>query len=84
MVNKDLDNLKKLREIVDKMESQKEVFEMEESIPYHDELTDKINSLIHNGLQNLSHEQNDKVKLKNYEALFTSIIAVFEGVKQIV
>jgi len=84
MVNKNSDNLKKLREIVGKMESQKEIFEMEESIPYHDELTDKINGLIHDGLNNLTHEQNDRVKLKNYEALFTSIIAVFEGVKQMV
>jgi hypothetical protein len=84
MINDGLDNLKKLHEIVTKMESQKEVLEMEDSIPYHDELTDKINSLIHNGLRNLSYEQNDKIKLKNYEVLFTSIIAVFEGVKQIV
>jgi hypothetical protein len=84
MVNDGLDNLKKLHEIVTKMESQKEVLEMEDSIPYHDELTDKINSLIHDGLKNLSHEQNDRVKLKNYEILFTSIIGVFESVRQIV
>lgn len=84
MINDGLDNLKKLHEIVTKMESQKEVLEMEDSIPYHDELTDKINSLIHDGLKNLSHEQNDRVKLKNYEILFTSIIGVFESVRQIV
>jgi len=82
--NNNLENLKKLHEIVNVMESQKEILEHEDSIPYHDELTNKINRLIHNGLKELSQETNDRKKIKNYELLFSSIIGVLEGVKQIV
>lgn len=79
-----LENLKKLREIVEIMESQKDKFEFDDSMPDYTELTDKINNLIHEELKKIQYEDDDRIKLKSYETLFTSIIGLLEGVKQIV
>lgn len=81
---KESENLKKLHEIVEIIESHKDQFEIDNSISQYKELTEKIDSLIHAELKKLKFENDNTSKLKCYEALFTTILSLLDGVKQVV
>ena len=78
------ENLKKLHEIVEIIESHKDQFEIDDSMSQYKELTEKIDSLIHAELKKLEFENDNTSKLKCYEALFTTIVGLLEGAKQVV
>lgn len=80
------DNLKKLHEIVNILESKdyKVNIDFDSNNPQYKKLTEKIDTLIHQELKKLEFEQDNNNKLQCYEALFTSVIGLLEGVKQIV
>lgn len=78
------ENLQKLHEIVEILESQKNQFEIDDSMSQYKELTEKIDSLIHTELKKLEFEKDSSSKLKCYEALFTTIVGLLEVTKQIV
>lgn len=83
MVKNESENLKKLRVLVDKIQSKEFEFESPSSNQYKD-LTDKIDSLIHEELKKVEFEKDAKSRLQCYESLFSSIVVLLEGVKQIV
>ena len=76
------DNLKKLYEIVESFESQKN--QNTGSVTQYKELNDRIDILIHSELEKIEKEKDNKSKLKSCEALFTAIIGILEATKQIV
>lgn len=80
--NSESENLKKLHEIVKIFESQKETSNINDI--QHKELNEKIDSLIHHELKKIEYEDDNNSKLKCYETLFTTIIGLLEGAKQII
>jgi len=76
------DNLKKLYEIVESFESQKN--QTTGDVTQYKELNDRIDILIHSELEKIEKEKDNKRKLKSCEALFTAIIGILEVTKQIV
>jgi len=81
MVKTESENLKKLRQIVAEIDSQK--FNFSDNNDYQ-RLTESIDNLIHNELNKINCESNKDCKLKSYEALFTSILGLIEGAKHMV
>lgn len=78
------ENLKKLHEIVKVIELHKNQFGIDYSVSQYKDLTEKIDSLIHVELKKLEFENDNNSKLKCYETLFTTIVGLLEGIKQVV
>lgn len=81
MVNKDSENLVKLRQVIKEIETQN--FNFDDDNDYQ-RLTESIDSMIHNEMGKINSESNKECKLKSYEALFTSIIGLLEGSKHLI
>ena len=88
-VKSETENLKQLRKIVKKIESTGFSTKTGEPIWGYDpsqyrNLTEKIDSMVHEELKKLDSEKTDSGRLQTYESLFTSIVSLLEGVKQTV
>lgn len=81
MINKDSENLVKLRQVIKEIETQN--FNFDDDNDYQ-RLTESIDSMIHNEMGKINCESNKECKLKSYEALFTSIIGLLEGSKHLI
>jgi len=84
MVKKESENLKKLRQISLELENRSFEFNINEESNQYKILTDKIDSLVHEELKKMDTEKDSNNKLQCYETLFTSIVFLLEGVKQVV
>jgi len=81
MIKTESENLKKLREVIKEIELQKFDFDNDHD---YERLTESIDNLIHDEMGKINSETNKECKLKSYEALFTSIIALIEGSKHLI
>jgi hypothetical protein len=80
MIKSESENLKKLRKIIEEIESKD--FSISDDSNYH-RLTESIDVLIHKEMGKINCESNKDCKLKSYEALFTSILGLIEGTKHL-
>lgn len=76
------ENLKKLRLLVNKIETQKIDFYDDSHI--YEGLNKEIDILIHEEISKINLETDTNNKLKSYECLFTTILNLLEGNKELV